>query len=94
MTIQKATLILMGIIGLVLATTIGVSAAPAPSVVSESIGRGAHFEQGIYSLDNTLGQPVVGTYSQGETSLCVGFWCTISRFYSVYLPLVLRDFGG
>ncbi len=38
-------------------------------------GGGGHLEKGNVSLDNTLGQPVVGTYGGGNAELCVGFWC-------------------
>jgi ribosomal protein S27AE len=53
-------------------------------------GGGGHFEQGIYTLDNTIGQPVVGTDSTGIYDLCAGFWCRPEE-YEIYLPVVLRN---
>ncbi|MCP4361868.1 MAG: tandem-95 repeat protein [Chloroflexi bacterium] len=35
---------------------------------------GGHFNQGIYSLDNTIGQPVVGVSSSGSSELSEGYW--------------------
>ena len=39
---------------------------------------GAQLEQGSVNLQNTLGQPVVGRYSDGDGDLCVGSWCRIA----------------
>ena len=56
-------------------------------------GGGAHLEQGSVRLDNTLGQPVVGSYSDGDVALCVGFWCqsTVALRYRVNLPLLINQ---
>lgn len=52
---------------------------------------GAHLEQGPVSLDNTLGQPVAGGYSDGNLSLHAGFWSQRASGYNIYLPLVLKN---
>ena len=52
-------------------------------------GGGGHAEAGIYGLDGTTGQPVVGTATDTGSELCSGFWCGVVR-YEIYLPLVLR----
>jgi hypothetical protein len=44
-----------------------------------------------HSLQGTLGQPVAGSMTSGEHTLCSGFWCTGAAQTEVYLPLVLRD---
>lgn len=52
-------------------------------------GGGAHLAQGDVRLDTTLGQPIVGAYTQGDLALCVGFWCQHPEFH-IYIPVVLR----
>lgn len=91
MTIKKVGLIILSVLCLVLVGAMLVDAAQGPSLVRQVIGSGEHLEQGNYSLHNTVGQPVVGEYSQNETNLCVGFWCGTVRDYSVYAPVVLRN---
>ncbi len=54
-------------------------------------GGGGHTEAGGISLDGTIGQPIVGTVSQGNYELCAGFWCGTAQ-YLVYLPLVMRGY--
>jgi hypothetical protein len=53
---------------------------------------GGHAEAGIYSLDSSIGQTVVGVDSAGSFELCAGFWCLPESFSSstVYLPLVIK----
>jgi hypothetical protein len=53
-------------------------------------GGGAHLETGIYALDGTIGQPVVGMISSTPYELCSGFWCGTGERSYVYLPLVLK----
>jgi hypothetical protein len=91
MTIKKVSLIMLSILCLVLVGALVVDAAQGPSLVRQVIGSGDHLEQGSYSLDNTLGQPVVGRTGQNETSLCVGFWCNSAEVRSVYVPFVVRS---
>jgi hypothetical protein len=56
-------------------------------------GGGGHADAGIYALDGTLGQAVVGVDSNDPYELCAGFWCTaLAVKNSLYLPLVLRSF--
>jgi hypothetical protein len=55
-------------------------------------GGGGHAEAGIYGLDGTIGQPVVGTATDTNSELCSGFWCGAAVEYKIYLPLVLRGF--
>jgi hypothetical protein len=53
-------------------------------------GGGGHAESGIYALDGTIGQPVVGTGSAGTYEVCSGFWCGVSPGGPLNLPLILR----
>lgn len=88
----KYVLIILCILCLVLAGAMWASPAQDPSVARQAFGTGAHLEQGIYSVRNTVGQPLAGSYGEGETSLCVGFWCSTDRAHVVNLPLVVRDY--
>jgi hypothetical protein len=47
---------------------------------------------GGVSLRATLGQPIVGVVSGGDITLGQGFWGRGAVRYSVYMPLVLRNF--
>jgi len=40
-------------------------------------GGGGHAEAGIYTLDATIGQAVVGPATDGGRELCSGFWCGV-----------------
>ena len=55
-------------------------------------GGGGHTENAPYALEGTSGQSVVGQASQTPYDLCAGFWCGMGAEYSVYLPLVLRNY--
>ena len=80
---------------LVMGTTL--SAAPQAAEIVRSVigGGGGRLEQSPYTLDGTIGQPVVGTSSESPYELCAGFWCggesSSSSDYEVYLPLALRN---
>jgi hypothetical protein len=51
---------------------------------------GGHAETGAYTLDGTIGQPVVGRDQNAGYGLCAGFW-GCGAGHRVYLPLVVRD---
>ncbi len=69
-----------------------VMAQGAPSIPWSVIGSGGgHAEAGSYTLDGTVGQPIVGQVSNLPYSLCSGYWCGAAAPYRVYLPLVLRN---
>ncbi len=55
-------------------------------------GGGGHAEAGIYALDGTIGQAVVGTATDTSLELCSGFWCGAAAGYKIYLPLVMRNY--
>jgi len=54
-------------------------------------GGGGHSEAAPYTLDATIGQPVVGQVENLPYELCSGFWCGAAVEYKIYLPLVLRN---
>jgi hypothetical protein len=47
---------------------------------------------GSYSLGGSIGQPDAGSLSGGSYQLNGGFWGGASINYSIYLPLVLKNF--
>jgi hypothetical protein len=85
-------LVALSILCLLLVGATWTRAAQGYTITRQVFGSGgAHLEQGGYTLDNTFGQPIVGRYSRGSTSLCVGFWCREIRYDFIYVPLVLRN---
>jgi hypothetical protein len=90
--VKEYTLVALSVLCLLLVGATWARAAQGYTITRQVIGSGgAHLEQGSYTLDNTLGQLVVGLYTQGSTSLCAGFWCREIRYDFIYLPLVLRN---
>ena len=82
---------------------IALSGAEGLAAVTQSIdwtvigGGGGQVESddGVIVLNSTLGQPVVGLTSNGDTDtdLCSGYWhaCVeVTSWRYVYLPIVLR----
>jgi hypothetical protein len=90
---MKRTLVLLLPLALLVLTGIALADATlAPSVNWQAIGGGGgHLENGMYAVDYTVGQPVVGTSSSGIYEVCAGFLCGTDRDYHVFLPLVLKD---
>jgi hypothetical protein len=58
-------------------------------------GGGGHVESGdgVYALDGTIGQAVVGTATDTGYELCSGFWCGVAVEYRIYLPIVLKNYS-
>jgi hypothetical protein len=54
-------------------------------------GGGGRMESGVYSLEGTIGQPVVGTDNAAPFDLCSGFWCGVDATSTVYLPVVVKS---
>jgi hypothetical protein len=67
--------------------TAGNALAQVWSVIGSGGGRA---ESGIYALDCTIGQPLVGNANAVPFELCSGFWCGASAGIWIYLPLILR----
>jgi len=56
-------------------------------------GGGGHAEAGIYTLDATIGQPVVGVATDTGYELCSGFWCgVVAVEYKIYLPIIMKNY--
>lgn len=89
---QKALIVSMALLCSLVA--VGVAWADGTPTISWWVvgGGGGHAEAAPYSLDDTIGQPVVGWVSQSSYDLCAGFWCLVAAEYRVYLPLVLRNY--
>jgi hypothetical protein len=56
-------------------------------------GGGGDAEAGNYSLDFTIGQPIVGVATDTGYELCSGFWCGAVVEYKIYLPIVLKNYS-
>ena len=91
---KRTVTILLAILACVLLVTGVALAAPPPGheiLRHVTGGGGGRVEQGVYTLDYTIGQPVVGTDSAGALGLCSGYWCGgAAGAHEIYLPLVLR----
>jgi hypothetical protein len=57
-------------------------------------GRGP-ISAGGYTINSTIGQPVVGVAKDTGYELCSGFWCSelAAVEYRIYLPVVLKNVG-
>ncbi len=95
---QKMPLLTVVFLGSMLMTgAILASALQAPTVDWDVTGGGGgRLESDNLSLDNTLGQPVVGVVSSGNMELCAGFWCRIvvqaeAAENCIYLPVVVKN---
>jgi hypothetical protein len=53
-------------------------------------GGGGHSEAGVFAIDATVGQAIVGEAGSAPYGLCSGFWCW-GWVYSSYLPLGVRS---
>ena len=47
---------------------------------------------GDYTLNGTIGQPVIGSASHADLEMCSGFWCKVLDHYKTILPLILRNY--
>jgi len=62
------------------------------NVIAGSGGRMA--SPGGHTVRGTAGQPLVGTMqaSSGH-SLCSGYWCGMEKRYTIFMPVVVRDYA-
>jgi len=83
--------------GLLLASI--VLAAPNATSLDRYVlgGGGGHAVGGIYTLEGTIGQPVVGGISSAPYELGAGFWGGLGTaggaVYGVYLPVMVRSYS-
>jgi len=85
------------VIGVVLTITVWAAGELLPRHVTSS-GGGTQLTGGGYVLHGALGQPVAGTVGSSSYRLCSGFWCggvpeIVEDKYSIYLPLVIRNYS-
>ena len=91
MDTRKRNILILVLVGSLMVVSV-VLAAPAAINLGRTVigGGGGHSEVGIYSLDGTIGQAVVGTQNRAAFHLCSGFWCgLVTTAHNIYLPLVL-----
>jgi hypothetical protein len=53
-------------------------------------GGGGHAEAGVFAIETTIGQAIVGEVSGDPQDLCSGFWCW-GWVYTSHLPLIMRN---
>jgi hypothetical protein len=89
LTHRRIILLLALLASLVLVSA--VLSAPVATTLERYImaGGGGHIEAGIYALEGSIGQPLVGMDSAAPYELCSGFWCGLNVVY-IYLPVVMR----
>ena len=90
---MRSKTIILFLLALSLLAGLALAAPPPGHEILRHVigGGGGRVEQDIYTLDYTIGQPVVGTASNTPYELCAGYWCGGAGEYKIYLPLVLRN---
>jgi hypothetical protein len=90
---MSAKLAIPGAAVLLLLLAAVVLAAPEASVLERWVvgGGGGRAAATGYSLDATIGQPVVETGHHGPYHLASGFWAATWPEDWIYVPLVMRD---
>lgn len=43
-----------------------------------------------YAVSFTVGQSAIGSSSNGDHEVCIGFWCEALSLFKIYLPLILK----
>jgi hypothetical protein len=61
----------------------------APDVIASG---GQNTSSANYSMNSTLGQPMIGSSNSTDYAACNGYWCEIAVVYKVYLPVALKKF--
>ena len=98
---MKRTAILLLLAALLCGLVAGVAwANGTPNINWWAIGGGGgHAEAGIYTLDATIGQAVVGAATDGGYELCSGFWCGVLApapplppAHKIHLPIILKNY--
>jgi hypothetical protein len=89
---RRLSLILLGLTLLALGTSVVFAQGSYAMGRSVIAGGGGFSSGGVYDVQETIGQSVVGTASGGEYDLSSGFWGWLESFFDVYLPLVLRNY--
>ena len=91
---QGITLMILGIL-VCLGIVGGALAASNPAIGWQVIsGGGASASGGVITINNTLGQPVIGVSSEDNISLGSGYWYglsgSIDGMNHTYFPVILR----
>jgi hypothetical protein len=87
---KPTTLLLVPVLLLLL--TSAAAAQDGYSITRWTVDGGGHTssQAGGYDLSGTIGQPDVGTLTEGGYTLAGGFWGSEMPQVEVYLPLVLK----
>ena len=87
---SKASKVILIVVALLLVTSTALAGGGGPYISKYVIGGGGgHSVAGHFTLDGTIGQAVVGKFSNTPYELCAGFWCGMG-VYKVYLPIILK----
>ncbi len=88
----KSWIVLFVLILLITLVVTPVMAAGIMKIDRYVIGSGGGTATGgDYTLNGTIGQPVIGNASHANLDLCSGFWCKVLDYYKTILPLILRE---
>lgn len=86
--ISKA--LLPALIGLLLLSGVALAAAQQNIDWWVMGAGGGQAQGGVYTLDGTVGQAVVGQDSAADYDLCAGYWCG-AHTAATYLPWISSD---
>lgn len=91
---MRAKIIILICVLMILLLLAGSALAANGYAITRSVigGGGGGAPSGVYALNVTIGQAVVGQVGNGTYTLCTGFWCGLvaESAYRLHLPLVLR----
>ncbi|MBN2146598.1 MAG: hypothetical protein JW726_04380 [Anaerolineales bacterium] len=89
---RKWIILIVPLLAILLLT--GVSLAASGLAVDWSVigGGGGQVAStdGLFTLDGTTGQPVVGPVDETSYELCSGFWCGLEKFFRTSLPFLTK----
>jgi len=81
--------VLVALLSTLVLSGLALAATQPPAVEPRVVGGGGRsVSAGSVTVDNTVGQPVVGGSSAGALELCAGFWCVAPTLLEEPLPPV------
>ncbi|RME44818.1 MAG: hypothetical protein D6791_12260 [Chloroflexi bacterium] len=89
---RRAVLLSLAAFLLLAGVALALAPPPAPQIDWWVISAGGgHAEAGVYTLEATIGQPVVGRVVNSTYELCAGFRCDVTVAHKTYLPLIRKS---